>query len=169
LRAAPVDETEGRATKQFWRATKPFRVGCAKGLKPSPPRVHPDEAADRSTIRAVHDKGHHMALTSSKFSGCKLLVATALTFGMLTTVSQAYTIEQEQMCTGDALRLCSSEIPDVERITACMERQRDSLSDRCKAVFETDRPAAASQSSGNDKPAAKLAKPISITPKFKHG
>jgi len=110
-----------------------------------------------------------MALTSSKFSGCKLLVATALTFGMLTTVSQAYTLQQQEMCTGDALRLCSSEIPDVGRITICMERQRESLSDRCKAVFESDRPAAAPQASVNDKPAAKLAKPITITPKFKHG
>ncbi|MGD0850978.1 hypothetical protein [Bradyrhizobium sp.] len=110
-----------------------------------------------------------MALTSSKFGRCKLLVATALTFGMLTTVSQAYTIEQEQMCTGDALRLCSSEIPDVGRITTCMERQRNSLSDRCKAVFETDRPAAATQSSVDVSPAAKPSKPISLTPKLRHG
>ena len=42
-------------------------------------------------------------------------------FGMLTTVSQAYTFEQEQMCSGDAMRLCASEIPNVARITACME------------------------------------------------
>jgi hypothetical protein len=164
-----LDETEGRATKQFFRATKPFRACCAKSLKPSPPRVPLDEAADRSTIRMVQNKGHPMVLTFSKFGRCKLLVATTLMLGMLTTVSQAYTLEQQEMCTGDALRLCSSEIPDVGRITACMERQRESLSDRCKAVFETDRPAAAPQASASDKPAAKLAKPLTITPKFKHG
>jgi hypothetical protein len=106
-----------------------------------------------------------MALTSSNIDRCKLLVATALTFGMLTTVSQAYTLEQQEMCTGDAMRLCSSEIPDVGRITTCMERQRESLSDRCKAVFETDAPAAVTQSSV----AAKPSKPINLMPKLRHG
>ena len=83
-----------------------------------------------------------MAFASSHIGRCKLVVATAFMFGMLTTASQAYTLEQQQMCSGDAMRLCSSEIPNVERITACMERQRDSLSDGCKAVFEVDTPAA---------------------------
>jgi hypothetical protein len=36
---------------------------------------------------------------------------------------------------GDAMRLCASEIPDVERITACMRRQRANLSDGCRSVF----------------------------------
>jgi hypothetical protein len=78
-----------------------------------------------------------MTLTSSKFSRCTLVVATALMFAM-PTPSQAYTFEQEQMCSGDAMRLCISEIPNVERITACMERQRESLSEGCRAVFEVD-------------------------------
>jgi hypothetical protein len=97
------------------------------------------------------------------------VVATALMLGMLTTASQAYTFEQEQMCSGDAMRLCSSEIPNVARITACMERQRDSLSDGCKAVFETDTPAAAARSSVNHTSAARPSKPIDLVPKFKHG
>jgi hypothetical protein len=67
-----------------------------------------------------------------------LLIATTFALGMLTSVSQAYTPEQEQMCTGDAMRLCSSEIPDVDRVTACMIRQRASLSDGCKAVFRVE-------------------------------
>ena len=79
-----------------------------------------------------------MALTSSKFGRCKLLVATALTFGMLTTVSQAYTIEQEQMCTGDAFRLCSSEIPNIPKITACMVKHRSDLSAGCRTVMDRD-------------------------------
>ena len=76
-----------------------------------------------------------MTSTGSNFGGCKLLVATVLAFGMLTTASLAHTAEQEQMCASDAMRLCSSEIPDVDRITACMHRQRAALSDGCKAVF----------------------------------
>jgi hypothetical protein len=110
-----------------------------------------------------------MALTSSNFSRCKLLVATAFAFGLLTTVSQAYTLEQEQMCSGDALRLCSSEIPNVERITACMERQRDSLSEGCRAVFETDTPAAATEAPADETPATRPSRPVNLTPKFRHG
>jgi hypothetical protein len=97
------------------------------------------------------------------------MVATALVFGMLTTVCQAYTMEQQQMCSGDAMRLCSSEIPNVERITACMERQREYLSDGCKAVFETDRQPAATQSSVSETPPPKHSKPLNLVPKLKHG
>ena len=83
------------------------------------------------------------------------------------TASQAYTFEQEQMCSGDAMRLCISEIPDVERITACMERQRESLSEGGRAVFEMDTPAAATESSVDEAPAARPSKPIPLTPKFR--
>ena len=110
-----------------------------------------------------------MALTSSIIGRCKLVIATAFMLGKLTTVSQAYTLEQEQMCSGDAMRLCSSEIPNVARITACMERQRDSLSDGCKAVFETDTLAVVTKSPVNHTSAARPSKPIDLVPKFRHG
>jgi hypothetical protein len=110
-----------------------------------------------------------MAFASSNMRRCTLAIATALMFGMLTTASQAYTLEQQQMCSGDAMRLCSSEIPNVDRITACMERQRDSLSDGCKAIFEVDTPATATESTVNETPAARPSKPINLVPKFKHG
>jgi hypothetical protein len=42
------------------------------------------------------------------------------------------------MCTGDAVRLCSSEIPDVSRITACMIRKRSQVSAGCRAVMERE-------------------------------
>jgi hypothetical protein len=42
------------------------------------------------------------------------------------------------MCTGDAFRLCSSEIPDVSRVTACMMQRRASLSAGCRAVMDRD-------------------------------
>jgi hypothetical protein len=108
-----------------------------------------------------------MTLTFSKFSRCTWVVATALMFAM-PTASQAYTLEQEQMCSGDAMRLCLSEIPDVERITACMERQRESLSEGCRAVFEVDTPAAATEAPVDDTQ-AKPSRPMTLTPKFRHG
>jgi hypothetical protein len=112
------------------------------------------------------------------------MVATALMLA-LPTASQAYTVEQEQVCSGDAMRLCFSEIPNVERITACMERQRESLSEGCRAVFEVNTPAAApaapvaaiaapvravhAATPMHNKQVAKPSKPITLTPKLKHG
>ena len=54
------------------------------------------------------------------------------------TSSFAYSAEAQQMCTGDAFRLCSAEIPDVSRITACMMKKRASLSTGCRAVMDRD-------------------------------
>jgi hypothetical protein len=67
-----------------------------------------------------------------------LLLATPLVFALLTTASHAYTQEQAQLCSGDAMRLCGSEIPDVDRITACMARKRAQLSEGCRAVFRVE-------------------------------
>ena len=45
------------------------------------------------------------------------------------------TAEQRSACMGDAFRLCSSEIPDVDRVLACMRVHKASLSDHCRAVL----------------------------------
>ena len=107
-----------------------------------------------------------ISTTFSTFSRCKLAIATAFMLGMLTTGSQAYTLEQQEMCTGDAMRLCASDIPNVDRITACMERQRDSLSERCRAVFEVDTPAAVTESPATETPTARPSRPMNLTPRF---
>jgi hypothetical protein len=54
------------------------------------------------------------------------------------TPSLAFTSEAQQMCTGDALRLCGHEVPNVQRITACMVKQRANLSPGCRAVMERE-------------------------------
>ena len=46
------------------------------------------------------------------------------------------TPEQQAACQGDAQRLCSAYIPDVDRVRACMAHNRRYLSPRCRAVFE---------------------------------
>jgi len=71
---------------------------------------------------------------------CKpaLIAAFVISFSMLPTSSHAYSPEAQQMCTGDALRLCSSEIPDIPRITACMIKNRASLSSGCRSVMDND-------------------------------
>jgi hypothetical protein len=50
----------------------------------------------------------------------------------------AFSSEAQQMCTGDALRLCGHEVPNVQRITACMVKQRANLSPGCRAVMDRD-------------------------------
>jgi hypothetical protein len=67
-----------------------------------------------------------------------LMLATALAVSMWSSAGQAYTPEQEQACTGDAFRLCSSDIPDVARVTACMARNKSQLSPACRAQFRPD-------------------------------
>ena len=64
-----------------------------------------------------------------------LMLTTALAVSLWPAASQAYTPEQEQACTSDAFRLCSSEIPDVARVTACMASKRSQLSPPCRAQF----------------------------------
>jgi hypothetical protein len=61
----------------------------------------------------------------------------------LATPLQAYTADQQQLCTGDAFRLCSAAIPDVDRVTACMIQNRAQLSPGCAQFFR--RPVAKSR------------------------
>lgn len=46
------------------------------------------------------------------------------------------TPEQRRACTPDVYRLCAGEIPNVRAITACLRRQKASLSPACAAIFE---------------------------------
>jgi hypothetical protein len=66
------------------------------------------------------------------------LLATALAVSISPAAGQGYTPEQEQACTGDAFRLCSAEIPDVGRVTACMVAKKSQLSPPCRAQFRPD-------------------------------
>ena len=92
----------------------------------------------------------------------KLLVATAMTFTFI-SAANAYTQEQEAMCTSDAFRVCSSEIPDIDRVTACMHRNRSQLSAGCRAVMDASAPPAAS-ASYQPVSTGKPGKPMSIAP-----
>lgn len=49
--------------------------------------------------------------------------------------AQQGTPEQRRACTPDVYRLCAGEIPNVRAITACLRRQKSSLSSACAAVF----------------------------------
>jgi hypothetical protein len=85
---------------------------------------------------SVESLGATMQIDLFKVRSVKIVSSLAFCLAMLPAASQAFTqADQQRLCTGDVFRLCSSEIPDVARITACMRRQRASLSQGCRSVF----------------------------------
>jgi hypothetical protein len=75
-----------------------------------------------------------------------LALAFAASFSAVSsTASFAFSSEAQQQCTGDAFRLCSSEIPNIPKITACMMKHRADLSVGCRGVMDRE---LASQKSG---------------------
>jgi hypothetical protein len=76
---------------------------------------------------------------SSKFRQAGVVLAFAVSVSALSSSqSFAFSAEQQQMCTGDAFRLCSSEIPNIPAITACMVKHRTQLSAGCRSVMDRD-------------------------------
>jgi hypothetical protein len=95
------------------------------------------------------------SIRSSHFQLCLMLAATlSLSLVLWPEAARAYTDEEQQACSGDAFRLCSAEIPDVERVTVCMVRNKSRLSPGCRVYFRPDAEAA---------PAA-AGRPLSIRP-----
>ncbi|WP_246741654.1 hypothetical protein [Bradyrhizobium aeschynomenes] len=78
-----------------------------------------------------------------------VLIGTAIL--LVPAAARAYTAEQEQACTSDAFRLCSSDIPNVDRVTACMVRRKAELSPPCRAQFGPQ-PRQAASSGRTDRP-----------------
>ena len=66
------------------------------------------------------------------------------------TESFAYSSEAQQMCTGDAFKFCSAEIPNIPAITACMYKNRAELSAGCRAVMDKDLAAKGKKVATND-------------------
>jgi hypothetical protein len=73
------------------------------------------------------------AIQSRKYSS--VLLAAVLASAALPKLGYAYTPEQQQACQGDAFRLCGPEIPDVDRVTACMVQKQSQLSPGCRVYF----------------------------------
>jgi hypothetical protein len=48
------------------------------------------------------------------------------------------TLQQQLACTPDVFRLCGEQIPDTNRIVACLRQNTPQLSDPCRAVFESN-------------------------------
>ena len=69
--------------------------------------------------------------TSLALAGLSLALAVLVQPG----TGFAYTPEQQQACTPDAMSLCGEFVPNVDAITACMIRKKSQLSPQCRAFF----------------------------------
>lgn len=68
-----------------------------------------------------------------------LMLAFTVSVSVLSTsAGHAFSSEAREMCTGDAFRLCASEIPNIPKITACMRKNKSNLSPGCRAVMDKD-------------------------------
>ncbi|WP_027551979.1 hypothetical protein [Bradyrhizobium sp. Cp5.3] len=67
-------------------------------------------------------------------------VALAIGVAQGAAFAQEYrgTMEQQMACTPDVWRLCSDQIPDRNRIVACLQQNTPQLSSACRAVFESN-------------------------------
>jgi hypothetical protein len=92
---------------------------------PRAPRPTEDPKMTASFTRTIRQAG--------------LVLAFAVSVSALSSTSSfAFSAEAQQMCTGDAFRLCSSEIPNIAKITACMVKHRADLSSGCRTVMDRD-------------------------------
>lgn len=64
-----------------------------------------------------------------------LVLAASFGLSLIAGSALAYTAEQQQACTGDAMRLCGAFVPDVDRITVCMVQNKAQLTPACRAHF----------------------------------
>jgi hypothetical protein len=75
------------------------------------------------------------AFTSRARKSCTLGLFLSL-FATGACAQYQGTADQRRACTPDVYRLCAGEIPNVRAITACLRRNKASLSPACAAAFD---------------------------------
>jgi hypothetical protein len=86
--------------------------------------VNPKEGSDMRAHRVV-------------LSFATSILATFVACGVASAQEYRGTMEQQMACTPDVLRLCGAQIPDVNRIVACLQQNTPQLSGACRAVFDS--------------------------------
>jgi hypothetical protein len=89
--------------------------------------------------KSLNTKSLNTKSLSSKIRDTSLALGFAAIVSIASTGSSfAFSSEAQQQCTGDAFRLCSSEIPNIPKITACMMKHRSDLSAGCRTVMDKE-------------------------------
>ncbi len=66
----------------------------------------------------------------------RLLIPFSLVLAFAATPAWAQGTSQERSdCMGDALRFCSSDIPDIDEIESCLQQNMARLSPACRREF----------------------------------
>lgn len=63
------------------------------------------------------------------------IALTALIAGVSFSADAAGTPEQRRACRADAMKFCREFVPNVQKITTCMERNVRRLSPPCRSQF----------------------------------
>ncbi len=73
----------------------------------------------------------------------RIMFLTVLTLASVissSVLAQSLRDQQVAACESDAFRLCGEDIPDEQRITACMSARRNELSAGCRVFFTDPQP-----------------------------
>lgn len=65
-----------------------------------------------------------------------LLAAAFAAISAVTAANAATEDDQAKACRGDAMHFCAADIPNRQKITACMKQHLDELSPACRAMFK---------------------------------
>jgi hypothetical protein len=135
--------------ERFKSASRPLVPSCQSLANPLP----------FTHTSLFNDVGGFMSAARFRNFQFGLMLATAISLSLLPTAGHAYTQDEQQACTGDAFRLCGPEIPDVDRVTVCMIRNKSQLSPGCRVFF---RP------SEDERAPDRAGRPLSIRPATAH-
>jgi hypothetical protein len=94
-----------------------------------------DEPPETGIVMSMRE-GRGMRVQQSVLFVLALMIGGMAAHPALSQENQG-TPEQQMACTPDVWRLCGAQIPDVDRITACLRANVPQLSPPCRAVFET--------------------------------
>ncbi|HXZ10362.1 MAG TPA: cysteine rich repeat-containing protein [Paraburkholderia sp.] len=74
----------------------------------------------------------------SDFLVFSLIGVSAFAIALATSAGAATRAEQKKACRGDAFHFCAADIPDREKIIACLKRHLSELKPACQAMFNED-------------------------------
>src|SRR3954453_19049990 len=84
------------------------------------------------------ESGRNLDMRTERIAlGVALAIGGIVVQGAASAQEYRGTMEQQMACTPDVWRLCSDQIPDVNRIVACLQQNTPQLSSGCRAVFQS--------------------------------
>ena len=90
------------------------------------------------------------SFTKLRQAGLMLAVAFSVSVASSPSFAFSVTAEGRALCTGDPYRLCSSEIPNIDRITSCMLAKKTQLSGPCRSYIDKQIAARSGKVATND-------------------